>query len=227
MGKFGWIIFLIIVAANVIGPILKKREEHARKKRQSGAAPTARSRPPSPGARPHTTGTGSTRMEQLIARRQAQLEELRGRREQRRAGRSPQVRIGPASTPTTQPSPTVFRAPAPQPTRRVSVTRPTTAPPPSASSPSAVRPARPPQPAQRRRVSKEPVAQRRRGGGLAPLPPGLVSAAAPTPRPAQKRFSLADSGPITPQLLRRIIVLKEILDPPIALRTRDLWDTTC
>ncbi len=224
MGKFGWIIFLIIVAANVIGPILKKREEHARKKRQPGAAPTARSRPPSPGARPHTTGAASTRMEQLIARRQAQLEELRGRREQRRAGRSPQVRIGPASTPTTRPSPTVFRAPAPQPPRRV--TRPATAPP-SASLPSAVRPASPPQPARRRRVSKEPVAQRRKGGGLAPLPPGLVSAAAPTPRPAQKRFSLADSGPVTPQLLRRIIVLKEILDPPIALRTRDLWDTTC
>ncbi len=55
----------------------------------------------------------------------------------------------------------------------------------------------------------------------------MTPAAVPTARPAQRRLSLTDSKTITPQLLRRIIVLKEILDPPIALRTRDLWDTTC
>ncbi len=125
--KIGWIIFLIIVGANVIGPILQKRNAKLRKQRQQGAEPAAESSPRSPAARPHTTGPGPTRMEQLIARRQAQLEELRGRREQRRAGPSPQARIGPASTPTHTPRPTLFRAPAPQPTRRV--TRPATAPP--------------------------------------------------------------------------------------------------
>jgi len=159
-------------------------------------------------------------MEQLIARRQAQLEELRQRREQRRSAASQQARIGPASTPTTTLGPTPFRAPrapAPQPTRRV--TRP---------APARPRPT-PPQPAQRPKPITSPVAQGRKGGDrLAALPSGLVSAAAvPRARPAQVRFSLADSGPITPQMLRRIIVLKEILDPPIALRTRDIWDTTC
>ena len=220
MGKFGWIIFLIIIAANAIGPILKKREEQARKKRQQGAAPAAEARPRSPSARPHTTSPGATRMGQLIARRQAQLEELRGRREQRRAGRSPQAKIGPASTPTPRPSPTVFRAPppqpsTPQPSRRV--VRP---------APTRSRPA-PPQRVQRPTPIPSAVAQRPKGKRLAALPTDLAPAEVPTARTAQRRLSLTDSKTITPQLLRRIIVLKEILDPPIALRTRDLWDTTC
>lgn len=218
MGKFGWIIFLIIIAANAIGPILKKREEQARKKRQSGAAPAAEAKPRSPAAQPHTTGPGSSRMEQLIARRQAQLEELRQRREQRRSAASLQARIGPASTPTTMPGPTPFRAPAPQPTRRV--TRPTTAQPP-ASLPSAARPART-QPPQRRRVSEGPAAQpveRKRLTGLRAEP-----AASARPTAAPKPFLSLDARTITPQLLRRLVVLKEIFDPPIALRNRDIWD---
>ena len=219
MGKFGWIIFLIIIAANAIGPILKKREEQARKKRQSGAAPAAEAKPRSPAAQPHTTGPGSSRMEQLIARRQAQLEELRQRREHRRTGQSPQARIGPASTPTPpRPSPTVFRAPPPQPSRRV--TRPTTAQP-SASLPSAARPART-QPPQRRRVSEGPAAQpveRKRLTGLHAEP-----AASARPTAAPKPFLSLDAQTITPQLLRRLVVLKEIFDPPVALRNRDIWD---
>ena len=218
MGKFGWIIFLIIIAANVIGPILKKREEHARKKRQQGAAPAAESRPRSPAAQPHTTGPGATRMEQLIARRQAQMEELRQRREQRRSASSLQARIGPASTPTTTPRPTPFRAPAPPPTRRV--TRPTS-PQPSASLPSVARPARP-QPPQRRRVSEGPAAQLVERKRLAAL--HAEPAASARPKAAPKPFLSLDAQTITPQLLRRLVVLKEIFDPPIALRNRDIWD---
>ncbi len=216
--KIGWIIFLIIVGANVIGPILQKRNEKLRKQRQQGPEPAAEARPRSPAARPHTTGPGATRMEQLIARRQAQLEELRGRREHRRAGQSPQVRIGPASTSTPRPSPTVFRAPAPQPTRRV--TRPTTAQP-SASLPSVARPARP-QPPQRRKVSRGSAAQpveRKRLAARRAEP--AISA---RPKAAPKPFLSLDARTITPQLLRRLVVLKEIFDPPIALRNRDIWD---
>ena len=220
MGKFAWIIFLIIIGANVIGPILQKRNEKLRKQRQQGAEPAAESRPGSPAAGPHTTGPGATRMEQLIARRQAQMEELRGRREQRRAGGSPQVRIGPAptTTPRPGPSPTVFRAPppqpAPQPSRRV-------------IRPAPARPA-PPQPIRRPKPIPSPVAQPRERQRLAALPSGLVPAAAdPTARPARKRGLSADFANITPQLLRRLVVLKEILDPPIALRNNDIWDKTC
>ena len=216
MKNIGWIIFLIIVGANVIGPILQKRNAKLRKQRQQGAEPAAESSQRSPAARPHTTGPGPTRMEQLIARRQAQMEELRQRREQRRAGRSPQVRIGPVSTPTPRPSPTVFRAPPPQPSRRVIR--------PAPAKPAPRHPVQPPEPI------PEPVAQPRERQRLAALPSGLVSAAGPTPRPARKRLLPllpSDSLTITPHLLRRLVVLKEILDPPIALRTRDIWDKTC
>ncbi len=215
--KLGWIIFLLIIAANVIGPILKKREEQARKKQQGSTQPGRPAQRSSASGSP-SVSTGSSRMEQLIARRQAQLEELRGRREQRRAGASPQVRIGPASTPTTRPSPTVFRAPPPQPSRRA--IRPTTAQP-SASLPSVARPTRP-QPPQRRRASKGPAAQpveRKRLVALHAEP-----AASARPKAARKPFLSLDAQTITPQLLRRLVVLKEILDPPIALRDRDIWD---
>ena len=221
MGKFAWIIFLIIVGANVIGPILQKRNEKLRKQRQQGAEPAAESTPRSPAARPDTTGPGATRMEQLIARRQAQLEELRQRREQRRSASSLQARIGPASTPTTTPRPTPFRAPAPQPTRRV--TRPTTAQP-SASLPSVARPARP-QPPQRRRISKGPAAQPVERKRLVTL--DAEPAASARPKAAPKPFLSLDAQTITPQLLRRLVVLKEIFDSPIALRNRDIWDRPC
>ncbi len=219
MKNFGWIIFLIIVAANVIGPILQKRKAQLGKQRQQGAERASESRPRSAAGRPQTTSPGPTRMEQLIARRQAQLEELRGRREQRRAGQSPQVRIGPASTPTTRPSPTVFRAPPPQPSPQPSrrVIRPGPA-----------RPA-PPQRVQRRKptVPPSPVAQPIEGKRLTTMRSGLRPSAVPTARPARKRLSLVDTATITPHLLRRMVVLKEIFDPPIALRDRAIWDKTC
>ena len=218
MGKFGWIIFLIFVAANVIGPILKKREGQARKKRQQGSTQADHPAQRSSASGSPSVSTGSSRMEQLIARRQAQLEELRQRREQRRSAASPQARIGPASTPTTTLRPTPFLAPAPPPTRRV--TRPTTAQP-SASLPSVARPARP-QPPQRRRVSKGPAAQPVERKGLGAL--HAKPAASARPKVAPKPFLSLDAQTITPQLLRRLVVLKEIFDPPIALRNRDIWD---
>ncbi len=47
------------------------------------------------------------------------------------------------------------------------------------------------------------------------------------PKAAPKPFLSLDAQTITPQLLRRLVVLKEIFDPPIALRNRDIWDKTC
>lgn len=220
MGKFGWLIFLVIIAANVIGPILQKRKAKLGKQGQQGADPAGEPTPLSPAGRPHTTGTVATRMEQLIARRQAQLEELRGRREQRRAEQSAQVRIGPAPTPTPRPSPTptVFRAPPPQPSPQPSrrVIRPAVG-----------RQAPPPKPAQRPTPVASAAAQPRKRLRLTPMPSNLAPSADPTAQPARKRGLAADFANITPQLLRRLVVLKEILDPPIALRTNDIWDKTC
>lgn len=214
MGKYGFLIFLIVIAANVIGSIMQKRSKDKQKQRQQGSAGAGRPAQHSAVAGPRSVGTGQSRMERLAARRQAQLEELRGRREQRRSATSTQqARIGPASTPSTTPRPTPFRAPAPQPTSRVS--RPATA------RPSATRQSRP-QPVQRRRVSQQPAAQpvERKGLGALhaePAPPTSIKA---TPKP----FLSLDPQSITPQLLRRMVVLKEIFDSPIALRNRDIWD---
>ncbi len=213
MKNFGWLVFLIIIAANVIGPILQKRNQKARKQRQQGldrlGSPTQRSaasRPPS--------SPGSSRLEQLAARRQAQLEELRGRSEQRRSAVSTsQARIGPASSATPATRPSAFRAPAPQPKRPV--TRPAPA------RPSVTRKTRP-QPVPRRTVSKKPAAQpveRKRLVDLHAKP-----AASARPKAASRPFLSLDARTITPQLLRRLVVLKEIFDAPIALRNRDIWD---
>ena len=217
--KIGSIIFvLMLIFANVIAPLLKKHsEEKARKQRQQGS-----DQPGRPAQRSATTGpstTGQSRLERLAARRMAQLEELRGRREQRRSATStPQARIGPAPTPTPTSRPTQFRAPAPQPTRQVSRQASTR---PSVSLPSATRQPRP-QPVQRRRVSKQPTAQPVERKGLGALHAAPIT---PTPTKATHRpFLSLDAQNITPQLLRRLVVLKEIFDPPIALRTRDIWD---
>lgn len=214
--KIGWIVFVVIILANVIGPILQKRSEKARKQRQQGAPQPGRPAQPSVAPDPPSVSTGSSRMEQLIARRQAQLEELRERREQRSS--TPQARIGPASQPTTTVRPAPFLAPAPQPTRRV--TRQATARP-SASMPSAARQSRP-QPGQRLRVSTEAVAQPATRKRLVTL--GADRAASVPPKSAPSPFLSLDPRNITPQLLRRLVVLKEIFDAPIALRNRDIWD---
>ena len=212
--KIGSIIFILIVLANVIGPLLQKRNQKAKKQRQQGTVQPGRPAQHSATTGPRSVGTGQSRLEQLAARRQAQLDQLRGRREQRRSATSTQqARIGPASSPTSTPRPTPFRAPAPQPTRRVS-RQPT-------ARPSTPRPSQP-QPVQRRRVSKQPAAQpveRKRLGALhaEPAPPTSSKATA-------KPFLSLDPQNITPQLLRRLVVLKEIFDSPIALRNRDIWD---
>ena len=82
--KIGWIVFAVIILANVIGPILKKREEKARKKRQQGSTQPGHPAQHSSAPGPPSVSTGSSRMEQLLARRQAQLEELQERGERAR-----------------------------------------------------------------------------------------------------------------------------------------------
>ena len=219
--KIGSIIFVLaLIFANVIAPLLKKHsEEKARKQRQHGSTQPGSPAQHSAASAPRSVSTGSSRMEQLIARRQAQLEELRGRREQRSSASSnPQARVGPAPTPTPTARPTTFRTPAPQPTRRVARTATTRS---SASLPSTARKSRS-QPAQRRRVSKQPAAQpvERKGLGALHAEPAAPISTKATPKP----FLSLDGQTITPQLLRRLVVLKEIFDAPIALRNRDIWD---
>ena len=220
MKNIGALVFLLIVVANVVGSFMQKRSEQAKKQRLQGigesGSPAQRTATPGPPA----ANPGQSRLERLAARRQAQLEQLRGRREQRRSATSTQqARIGPASSSTIPVArPTAFRTPAPQPTR--SVARPAAARG-SVTLPSAAKKSRP-QPTQRRRVSRQPATQpvERKGLGALHAEPTVRV----TTKAAPKPFLSLDGQSITPQLLRRLVVLKEIFDAPIALRNRDIWD---
>ncbi len=220
MKNIGALVFLLIVVANVIGSFMQKRSEKARKQQQ-GIDQSGHTAQRSPASSAPSASPGQSRLERLAARRQAQLEELRGRREERGSATSTQqARIGPgpAPQPTPTASPTVFRAPGPQPT--TPMTRPATARP-SVTLPSAARKSHP-QPAQRRRVSRQPTVQPIEAKGFSALRAEPSPRA--TPKAAPKPFLSLDSRTITPQLLRRLVVLKEIFDAPIALRNRDIWD---
>ncbi len=46
----------------------------------------------------------------------------------------------------------------------------------------------------------------------------------PTPVPRRRRPALDPSEPIDAALLRKMIVYREILDPPVALRNEQVWE---
>ena len=55
--------------------------------------------------------------------------------------------------------------------------------------------------------------------------PRRIQRRAPEPiRVEQRHPLLAIGGVRTPALLRRMVALREVLDPPVALRQRDVWD---
>ena len=219
MGKYGILIFLLIVGIQVVGSLLEKhnKKQQERRLREAGSAHKR-------GPAPETTlpSRPVDRRETLAARRRGQLEELRGRLQ----GRSVATRTPPTAAP---PSP---RRPASPPTAR--------------SPFPAARPA-PPKPAPRPRPAARPVPAAARPARLRVPPPrppevpkreevrALVPAALDSAQPAsdvygakeRKRhplFSPFPTGANRGQLLRRMVVLKELLEPPVALRERDVWD---
>ena len=184
-------------------------------------------------------GTGvADRLEGLAARRKAQLEELRRRRTARHPGTaqqgSPPVVLRPTRTPMSTPGmgrsfPTQ-RAPQPVPIARSAppvrrVPRqppvpPTTAPPPTPpvgrGAPLGTPAQRVVTPEVRRKVQPEP----RLGPHSVFAHTKKISTA-----PSRRRRPAVHGGePIDRALLRKMIVYREILDPPLALRAEQVWE---
>lgn len=229
--KYGLIIFAIVIILNVLGGIMKKRAEQqklaklssGRTQRSTPVTQTTRSSLGSP-APSQRTSRAMERAAQLAARRKAQLDELRSRREQRRAGfqqqpqqqQHPQVRIGPGSSQTPSSSfrstPQQFPQPTPVPTQRV-VIRP---------------PAQPkPAPVSRSVFSdhtEHTRADTQRLHGRGESLGASIARITTEPTRITPTSPILDFGELTPELLRRMVVLKEIFDLPVSLRDRDVCD---
>ena len=169
------------------------------------------------------------RAEQLAARRKAQLDELRSRREHRRSDfqqqpqqqqpqqqQHPQARIGPQSSQTPASSfrstPQQIPQPTPVPTQRVVIRSST--PPKQAPVSSGVFSDH----SEHTRADTQRLHSRGESLG--------ESIARTTTEPARitPTSSILGTGELTPELLRRMVVLKEIFDLPVSLRDRDVSD---
>ena len=226
--KYGLIIFAIVIILNVLGGIMKKRAEQQKlaklsSGRSTRSAPLTQSKrsdfsTPAPSQR---TSRALERAEQLAARRKAQLDELRSRRESRRAGfqqqqQQPQVRIGPGSSQTPSSSfrstPQQIPQPTPVPTQRV-----------------VIRPSSPPKPAPVSRSvfsdhTEHERADTQRLHGYRKQLGETTEKITTEPAGITPASSILGTGELTPELLRRMVVLKEIFDLPVSLRDRDVSD---
>ena len=229
--KYGLIIFAVVIILNVLGGIMKKRADQQKLAKLSSGR-TQRSTPvtqttssslgsPAPSQR---TSRAMERAAQLAARRKAQLDELRSRREQRRAGfqqqpqqqQHPQVRIGPGSSQTPSSSfrstPQQIPQPTPVPTQRV-VIRPS---------------AQPKQVPVSRSVfsehSEHVRADTQRLHGRRAQLGESTERITTEPSRVSPVSSILGTEELTPELLRRMVVLKEIFDLPVSLRDRDVCD---
>lgn len=233
--RYFWIIVVLMAAWQAVSSLIERatkkqqeqrlRELAAQRQRQMAgrggeqragtrAAPAA-GPGPGPGriATPPTAGRARSvvdRAEALAERRRAQLEELRRRRA---------TRQGPAQLrPTATPAPASPGLPAP-----VQVTRPVRRPP---ATPPA-RPGRPqPAPASRPRPRPQILAEpHETEARQSPAEQPRGRAAPPPQRPAARRIGLAEGGERTGRhLLRKMVLYKEILDPPVSLRDRAVWE---
>lgn len=211
---------------------MKKRAEQqklaklssGRTQRSAPIAQTERSSLGSP-APSQRTSRAMERAAELAARRKAQLDELRSRREHRRAGfqqqpqqqQHPQVRIGPGSSQTPASSfrstPQQIPQPTPVPTQRV-VIRPST-------------PPKPPAPVSRSVFSDHTEHERADTQRLHGRRKQLAETdtwSTKDPARLTPTSPILDFGELTPELLRRMVVLKEIFDLPVSLRDRDVCD---
>lgn len=210
----------------------RRRLEALRTGRVEGASSPASG---SAAAAPAPAPTGPTR-EEVAARRQREMQErLRQRLEQQRRAGSP------GAPPTRTPGPA---RPSPARTPPPTTARPTTVPgrsfpPPPARSP---RPADRPRPVQRQPRPESPAAAAARRQRVVPVSPSLSPAVEPAPGAgvaseeigsAREAAGLHTAGPavrirpgLSVQQLREAVILREVLDKPLALRERgtDLFD---
>ncbi len=246
-GSWFWIILIAGVAWQIIVAIMNERakkqqearlREAARRRQSAGSSPaTASAAPPT-----RTPSRGESRAESLAQRRQAQLEELRRRRQAQmnEARQREQAAQAPMSTP---PISRPLRESRPTP-RPASPTPPPAAPPTRGRiAPTDVAGARRPPtiavPEQHegprstlvdwskteaadtsayRLATDQPPPKPRDPAAAAPVTPSVYAATRGKQRGSDLAVLLA-GGLKDAASLRRAIMLKEIIDPPIALRS--------
>ena len=232
MGKYAWIVFVLLGLWHVIGSLAEKAAKKQQEQRLKGqGSPQQRS---GLGRHPGTSPASTTlvdRAGELAARRKAQLDELRRRRashQQPAAGSSPAI-LRP-TLPAAQP-PSVLQRTGPQ---VVSVSR-AVRPPPQAPArpgpariaprPEAIPPARPKPGPGPKPPGQRPVSKTEHDRSLHAL--GRAKPARKQPQAVTGRHltlpGLADE-PIGPALLRRMVMYREILDTPVALRDQQIWE---
>ena len=236
-GKYWWAIVLAIVAWQVLGSLAERLNKKPQEQRLKDLAEQRRrqveARRTAPGA------------DDLAARRRAQLQELRARDVGSRPEPQLHVPTGPSRATTAPPAartpfPLPSRPAAPPPSQRYAPQQLQ-----ARTGPAVPSPARPPvgtAPVSRR-PARQPTAQRlQRPQATMPAPVAPPSAAElqtllqlarsaqeqrPQPPASPQHFGHplfgADDTPRA-QTLRRMIVLKELLDLPVSLRDRDVWD---
>ena len=246
--KYG---FLIAMAAYVIYHVVSGLvQEAAKKQKQEGmdaqrraprAAGTGQARillqegpAAAPPLRPGVPATRQARIDDLSARRRSQLDQLRARREGRRTIQPAELRVGgpAARTRTTRPALPPGLAPT---------TRPALPPGLAPTTPRTIPPVQPrreelraAQRAERLQRVERGLAAAKRAGAEPPMldiepirePPGRIaqdsrSAYAIGPRRRGGRAGRLLSQLDNPASLRDLFVLKEVLDPPVAMRGPD------
>lgn len=230
-GKYAWIIFLVLGLWHVIGTFAEK----AAKKQQLKAQGSQQLRPSArrhPGESPTST-TLVDRAGELAARRKAQLEELRRRRASHHmpaAGSSPvtlrptlagaQTPLVPGRTvPQAIPVARAARPPQPVPAR---IAPARIAPAPQArSAPGSI-----PKPRTRPRLTSQPAESKTEYDRSLHALGRKKPVEEPSPTAGRRHLSLPGlrDEPIGPTMLRRMVMYREILDTPIALRDQQIWE---
>ncbi len=237
MGRYIWIIILLVGVWQFIGSLVEKATKKQQDKRvkdltaQRGRQQMAGQRVTgqrAAGAAPASIAVVGDRASELAARRKAQLDELR----RRRTGQSPQPTGGaspsPATLRPTQPptQPPTHRQTQPQtrPPSRTPVTRQTA---PARPVPSQKPARRRPAPRPTARPSKQPESPRR----LQPLQRSAGHPLIETHKETVEatgsrtlRLPAVGDVPMDKLLLRRMMLYREILEPPIALREVQSWE---
>ncbi len=232
MNNAWWLIPVLLVIGQLVGSLREKKAKQERtekaaehRRRQGQAAGLAEGGSAATETRQRPTGASASpapsrqdRLQDLRQRRQDQLDELR----KRSAARKGASRGGPTGGPVLRSGPTASRPAAPQ---RSTLSGPTPRPGkgPGALRTSAV--AKRPTPAQRPTAAPPPIPQTRDQERPEERRPQRSTAPERSSTPAGKQPYGPAAEPITisaenltAQDLRRIVVLREIFDPPIALR---------
>ncbi|MCH8343203.1 MAG: hypothetical protein IH983_04375 [Planctomycetes bacterium] len=239
--KYWWVIVLAIVAWQLLGSLAERLNKKQKEQRLKDPAEQRRGQ-----ATARSTASG---IDDLVARRRAQIQELRARHVGSRAEPQLHVPTGPSAATSAPPAArTPFPLPsspaARQPSQRYAPQQLQARTGPAVASPARAPVGVAPVP---RRPARQPTAQRpqRPQATMMPAPaePPLTTIGTESQTLLQPARSAPEQRPQPPaspqhlghplfgaddtpraQTLRRMIVLKELLDLPVSLRDRDVWD---